>query len=245
MFDLTKPWPLGLNRRNWPIYLAAVVAMIAVLSTIDVAASRGAIAWPDEWRAPFFMITDYGLSDWVLIPSLAILILSALIRLPLKDYWRRVMGEVVLLSGFIFVGVGAPGLITNLFKRLVGRGRPVEFETAGAFAFQPVVNDWTYQSFPSGHSATAMAMAFVVGFLWQRALVPFVVIAIIVGISRVPVGAHYPTDVLAGLVVGMLGTYLVRNMFASRGWLFEKRDDGRIYRKPLTALPKMFQRASV
>ncbi|NMA96762.1 MAG: hypothetical protein GX970_01415, partial [Phyllobacteriaceae bacterium] len=66
MFDLTKPWPLGLNRRNWPIYLAAVVAMIAVLSTIDVAASRGAIAWPDEWRAPFFMITDYGLSDWVL-----------------------------------------------------------------------------------------------------------------------------------------------------------------------------------
>lgn len=244
MFDISKPWPLGLNRRTWPIFLAAVVAIIAVLSTIDVAASRGAIGWPDEWRAPFFMITDYGLSDWVLIPSLAILILSALLRLPLKELWRRAMGEVALLSGFFFVGVGAPGLLTNIAKRLVGRGRPVEFENAGAFSFKPVINDWTYQSFPSGHSATAMALAFVIGFLWPRALMPFVVIAIVVGISRVPVGAHYPTDVFAGLVVGMLGTYLVRNIFASRGWLFEKRDDGRIYRKPLTALPKLFQRAS-
>lgn len=245
MFDLSKPWPLGLTRRSWPIFLVAMLIVLGGLASVDVMLSRGAIAWPEEWRAPFFVITDYGLSDWVLIPSLVVLVLALIVRLPLRDLWRRVMGEIAMFSGFIFIGVGAPGLMTNLMKRLVGRGRPQEYESAGAFSFQHFLNDWTYQSFPSGHSATAVAMAFVIGFLWPRTLGVFLAIGLIVAISRVPVGAHYPTDVFAGVIVGCLGAYLVRNLFARRGWLFEQREDGRIYRKPLVALPKLFQRASV
>lgn len=243
MIDLRKPWPLGLNRRSWPLFLLAIIVILALLASIDVAGSRWSIGWDDAWRAPFFFITDYGLSDWVLIPSLAIFILAALVRLPLRDYWRRVAGEVALLSAFIFVGVGAPGLITNLIKRLVGRGRPTEYESVGAFSFEHLLNDWTFQSFPSGHSATAVALAFVIGFLWPRFFPAFLVLGVVVAISRVPVGMHYPTDVFAGIVVGALGAYLVRNVFAMRGWLFESRSDGLIYRKPLTALGQLGQRA--
>lgn len=243
MFDLQKPWPLGLDRKSWPIFLAAMVAILALLASIDIWASRGAIGWPQDWRAPFFAITDYGLSEWVLIPSLALLLLARLAMFPLKGVPRLVAIQMALVSSFVFLGVGVPGLLTNLLKRLVGRGRPTEFEASGAFSFQNLLNDWTFQSFPSGHSATAVGLAFTIGFLWPRAFVPLLIVGVTVAISRVPVGMHYPTDVFAGCVVGMLGAYLVRNFYARKGWLFRQRPDGRIVRKPLAAFRRLAQRA--
>lgn len=243
MTDLTKPWPLGLDSRRWPLFCLGVVLGVAVLSQVDVWASRGAIGWPDQWRAPFFFITDYGLSDWVLIPSLAVFLVAGASALLLKRLSRLVAIEMAMLSGFIFLGVGVPGLLANLLKRIIGRGRPDEFDNVGAFSFQNIVNDWNFQSFPSGHATTAIAMAFVVGFLWPRLFALFLVIGVVVSMSRVPVGMHYPSDVFGGLIVGMLGAYLIRNLFARRRWLFDIRPDGRIVARPLVAIRRAFQRA--
>ncbi|MBE7731774.1 phosphatase PAP2 family protein [Devosia faecipullorum] len=244
MIDLQKPWPPGLNRSSWPFFITGMVVVLAALASIDIAASRGAIGWPAEWRAPFFFITDYGLSDWILIPSLVLMILLRLAMFPLRGLWREATGEMAMIFAFVFVGVGAPGLVTNVLKRLIGRSRPTEFETSGAFSFQHFFNDWTFQSFPSGHSATAIATAFTIGFLWPRTFLVLLVVGVVVAISRVPVGAHYPTDVFAGMIVGMLGAYLVRNVFARKGWLFEKRTDGKIVRKPLSGLRQLVYRAA-
>lgn len=244
MIDLTKPWPLGLDSRRWPLFCLAVVLGVALLAQIDIWASQSTIAWPDLWRAPFFFITDYGLSDWVLIPSLAIFILALVAGRLLKDLPGLAAREVATLSGFVFLGVGVPGLMANLIKRLIGRGRPTEYDVSGAFSFQNVVNDWSFQSFPSGHTTTAIALAFVIGFLWPRLFLLFLAIGIVVSFSRVPIGMHYPSDVFGGLVVGMLGAYLVRNIFARRGWLFETLPDGRIVARPFSAIPRLFQRAS-
>jgi membrane-associated phospholipid phosphatase len=244
MIDLTKPWPLGLDSRRWPLFCLAVVLGVALLAQIDIWASQSTIAWPDLWRAPFFFITDYGLSDWVLIPSLTIFILALVAGRLLKDLPGLAAREVATLSGFVFLGVGVPGLMANLIKRLIGRGRPTEYDVSGAFSFQNVVNDWSFQSFPSGHTTTAIALAFVIGFLWPRLFMLFLAIGIVVSFSRVPIGMHYPSDVFGGLVVGMLGAYLVRNIFARRGWLFETLPDGRIVARPFSAIPRLFQRAS-
>src|SRR3546814_18608194 len=146
MTDLTKPWPLGLDSRRWPWFCLGVVLGVALLSQIDIWASRGAIGWPDQWRAPFFFITDYGLSDWVLIPSLAVFILALPAALLLRHLARLVAIEITLLSGFIFLGVGVPGLIANLLKPLLGSSRPSEFEVSGAFSFQHFFNGWPFQS---------------------------------------------------------------------------------------------------
>lgn len=243
MFDLQKPWPLGLDRKSWPLFLVAMLAVLGVLASVDVVASRGAIGWPEQWRAPFFFITDYGLSDWVLIPSLVLLLLLRLAMFPMRGVWRRATGELAMLAAFIFLGVGVPGLLTNLLKRVVGRGRPTEFEAVGAFSFQNVFNDWTFQSFPSGHSATAVATAFTVGFLCPPLFPILLVVGIVVAVSRVPVGMHYPTDVFAGIVVGMLGAYLVRNFFARKGWLFTQLPDGRMVLKPFAGLRELTHRA--
>src|SRR6218665_233773 len=140
MIDLTKPWPLGLDSRRWPWFCLGVVLGVALLSQIDVWASRGAIGWPAQWRAPFFFITDYALSDWVLIPSLAVFVGGVGALLLPRRLRRLVAAETAMLSGFIFLGVGLPGLMANLLKRLIGRGRPDEFDAVGAFGFQNIFN---------------------------------------------------------------------------------------------------------
>ncbi len=236
MFDLTKKWPLGLDTHRWPWFVGFVVVVLAILSQVDVWASQGSIGWPDAWREPFFLITDYGRSEWILFPTLLVTLVALVARQFLGRLQRLVAGEIALVSAFIFLGVAAPGLLSNLIKRAVGRSRPIEFDAHGAFAFEPVLNDWMYQSFPSGHTTTAIALAFVIGFLWPRLFGWLLALGIIVGISRVPVGMHYPTDVFAGFITGMLGAYGVRNYFASRGWLFRRRADGHIVRRRLSAL---------
>lgn len=245
MVDLSKRWPLGLDRRNWPDYLAFFVLALFILLFFDVYFSRSAISWSVEWRQPFQFVTHFGLSDWVLIPSAIVFVVSfATYRLWRRtSRWRRALYELSLLSGFVFAAVAGTGLATNLLKRLFGRGRPTVFEEYGAFDFQHIFNDWTFQSFPSGHSTTAMATAIVVGFVAPRFFRLFLVIALTTGFSRIVVGDHYPTDVLAGFAVGGLGTYVVRNLFARRRWLFKPMPDGRVRFRGVPALRRLVHKA--
>ncbi|MGB4065287.1 MAG: phosphatase PAP2 family protein [Azonexus sp.] len=77
----------------------------------------------------------------------------------------------------------------------------------------------TAHSFPSGH--TVSAFSFVVAWLallgWRRAL-PIVVIAVLAGFSRIAVGAHWPVDVLAGGLVGLIGGWLGLRLTRSFRW---------------------------
>lgn len=246
MIDLSKRWPLGLNRRTWWRFALVVVALLAAVVWFDPWFSRTAQAWPRPVNDFFAVITDYGLSDWVLIPSLVLMIATGVLAFLIRKRGPHLaLLEMTQLYAFIFIGVGLPGLMTNLVKRAIGRGRPHLLEEVGHLNFENVFNDWTYQSFPSGHTTTAVALAFVVGFLSRRWLLPLLIVAAVVGVSRVAVGAHYPTDVLGGLVVGTLGAYAVRNFFAARGWLFESRPDGSIGLRGFAATRRLIRSRKV
>ena len=48
--------------------------------------------------------------------------------------------------------------------------------------------------------------------------------------------------VLGGILVGTFGAYAVRNLFAARGWLFERQQDGTVTPRPLTGLREVLRR---
>jgi undecaprenyl-diphosphatase len=64
-------------------------------------------------------------------------------------------------------------------------------------------------SFPSGHAATSFACATVLSAFVPRLRVPFFVLATLIALSRVYNGLHYPTDVLAGALLGVLTALLL------------------------------------
>ncbi|MFQ5480688.1 MAG: phosphatase PAP2 family protein [Thermodesulfobacteriota bacterium] len=68
-----------------------------------------------------------------------------------------------------------------------------------------------FNSFPSGHTATAFAMAAVLGKNYPRLRVPLYLTAILIGLSRIVLGSHYASDVTGGAVLGLaIGWLLVK-----------------------------------
>ena len=239
MTDLSKPWPFGLGEKRWWMAVAGVVALLAVALVVDRQFSLFAQGWPEAIRTVIAQFTPYGESGWILWPSAALYVLTAVVAVFVRwKLMRTMLWQFAALYAFIFVGVGAPSLFTTVAKRIVGRGRPVHFDQTGLFGFRWNLWDWTYQSFPSGHSTTAFALAAVLGFLSERWFYPALLLAGMIGLSRITLGVHYPSDVLVGAVVGLLGAYAVRLAFADRGWMFVRAPDGRIAARPLSSLKR-------
>jgi undecaprenyl-diphosphatase len=64
-------------------------------------------------------------------------------------------------------------------------------------------------SFPSGHSAGAFALAMTLYFYNKKIGIPALIFAALIGISRIFVGAHWPSDVAAGIIIGIGVAYAV------------------------------------
>jgi len=99
-------------------------------------------------------------------------------------------------------------LVVQLIKRTVGRPRPSRGTTCATLVAEP-----DKFSFPSGHAAAAMSVAFAYGAVFPHLALPLVVLATFVGASRVCLGVHYPGDVLAGQAIALATGWAV---FAAR-----------------------------
>lgn len=93
-------------------------------------------------------------------------------------------------------------LVVNLcIKPLAARTRPYELIEG----LQILVSRPHDFSFPSGHSANSLTCAWTIFRLAPRKYgVPALVLAVLIALSRLYVGVHYPTDVLAGAAIGVL-----------------------------------------
>ncbi len=241
MVDLTRRWPLGLGEKRWWRALVAMLAILALAVAFDHPLMVWAQRWPESVRGAFEQLTRYGESDWILIPSAALFLLTAAIALFVRwKLMRTLLWQFAALYGFIFAGVGLPSLVATLAKRAIGRGRPMHFDQYGNLSFGPNWGDWTFQSFPSGHATTAFALATVIGFVSPRWFYPALVLAAGIGISRVALGVHYTSDVVGGAILGLLGAYLVRLIFAGRRWMFEMTPARTIRTRAMSSLRRYF-----
>jgi undecaprenyl-diphosphatase len=199
---------------------------------IDGTAFRTAKQAP-RWLIDIFeFVTKSGLSGWFLSPLGVALLGLALITLPtLPRISQLVLAAISVRVGFLFLAIAVPGLAVSILKRIIGRGRPV---VAGddPFAFQFFLWRVEYASFPSGHATTAFAAAVAFGALWPQLRPLLWSYAVAVALSRIVVGAHHPSDVVAGAIAGAVGALLVRDWMAARKLGFIIRTDGTVVPMP-------------
>jgi membrane-associated phospholipid phosphatase len=116
------------------------------------------------------------------------------------------------------------GLLAQLLKRMILMPRPEAFFNKIAYS-DIIMNQGNinlFHSFPSGHTTTAFAMATVLSYYYRSTTlqIVFFLLAIIAGFSRIFLGQHFLTDVLAGIVLGT-GISLWTMLFI-RKWHFVK-----------------------
>jgi undecaprenyl-diphosphatase len=120
---------------------------------------------------------------------------------------------------FVALAIGGSAAIVNLIKALVGRARPTEF----------VLTGFSGKSFPSGHSAAAAVcygtVALLLTLRWSpqhraAAYGAAVAVAVAVACSRVLLGVHWVSDVVAGLAIGWSWLALCSIAFGGRSLRF-------------------------
>jgi membrane-associated phospholipid phosphatase len=117
--------------------------------------------------------------------------------------WR---GRKTAVAGLAAMAVAQ--LVSNgVCKQLADRPRPPkEWIPHGEVDDRP-----DSSSFPSGHTAAAVAFSVAVAPSWPLAGVVCAVPAAVVAVERVQSGAHYPSDVAAGAAIGMASAWLTRH----------------------------------
>lgn len=147
-----------------------------------------------DWLDPlFWLISCSALGEYIFLIG----VLAFLVK-PLRPYVLPTLLSA-LLSGSI---------LCQLLKHLIPRDRPSQLP------FAHPQEPFLYNSFPSGHTSAAFGVAVMLCFLnpygssrWvgQAAIVW----AVLVGVSRIYRGVHWPSDTLGGLCCGLLGASLV------------------------------------
>jgi undecaprenyl-diphosphatase len=144
----------------------------------------------NDLLSPLRAITELGSTTAVT----AIAVLTLLVGILIGPWLHGVAGAVT---------IGLASLANQTLKAIIARARPDLLD--------PIVEERGF-SFPSGHSALGMAAWGILGVLVMRSRLPLAVrraivallavVVFLIGLSRVWLGVHYPTDVLAGWTAG-------------------------------------------
>lgn len=175
-------------------YLILLIACFLVkifFSRQDIYFSVNGLYTPfADFIAPY--ITDIG-------DGITILVLSA--SWALVNYRKAFL----LLTSYLLTALAA-----QLIKHVVNAPRPkLYFSTLlSRIHFVKGVEVFTVQSFPSGHTVTAFSAAVVITYCCKNKYwaIPLLLIAILVGYSRMYLSEHFFEDVIAGSVIGVLVT---------------------------------------
>lgn len=126
--------------------------------------------------------------------------------------WFKDAGQEMFLS-LIF-----STLFVQLLKRVFNRNRPYwilkNLNTYGI--------DLKDYSFPSGHTTAAFTMVTTLSLNFPTWSILFVIMALLIAVSRIYLAVHYPTDVVAGILVGVSTSFFVHIYVFNplMGWIF-------------------------
>jgi undecaprenyl-diphosphatase len=156
---------------------------------------RGALTWTHDRPLPY-LFDQLMLAMPYLGTNLTMLPLMILVGIVL---WRKYHQRLIAVQ-LLVVSVGSLSL-NPAMKYLLGRPRPELFPLRGM---------WTWASYPSGHLILTTALYFTVSMMlhlrlgWRWPYIASVVVIVLTAYSRVYLSVHWPTDLIGGLLIGVV-----------------------------------------
>lgn len=220
---------------KWQIANIVVVAIFAVALTA-VLYDPWVVQWrmnlPTSIRSLLTDFTDVGKSHWMLVGSGLYFIVALFCNITRLARSHRARRAVRAWAAFyVFACVAVSGIIVDIFKYGFGRARPRHFEEYGASAFDPLTTEASWTSFPSGHATSAASLAVALSLLFPRFAGGFICMGLIAPVTRLAAGAHYPSDVLGGCLLGAFLSWVLARSFAARRLVFGFDSSGRLIRR--------------
>jgi undecaprenyl-diphosphatase len=172
---------------NLPLMIGLVVAC-AVLMVLE---RRGlpttlALSFKGDIKRESRWLAQYGQFACTAVAALLVWQIDA----------RHPRGAILLVAAVL-----ATSLVTTIVKRLVSRVRPGR-ENAGKFLGPSLKHANYKESFPSSHSACAVALSVALAGLYPQAAITFWALGLICALLRYLMDAHWPSDVLGGIAFG-------------------------------------------
>ena len=150
----------------------------------------------------------WWLFDWLgifLASYLAYLLVIGIILFGLKrENWRD---KIYFFSWAILAAILSRGILTEIIRFFFPRSRPFV-----SLNIESLINYGTTPSFPSGHAAAFFALALVIFYFSKKWGWRFFIAAALMGLARIFIGVHWPTDILLGAVVGLLSAFLIKKL---------------------------------
>jgi lipid A 4'-phosphatase len=182
--------------------LGLLAVLLLSMAFIDRPVARFFHDSDPSLRAVFQFITQFGLSKGYLVASAVLFAAFRLAAFAARDQLQARFALWARRALFLFVAVASSGLVADLVKLIFGRARPKLLFADGFYGFTWGAGQADYWSFPSGHAATAAALAVALYLLWPRGRALYLVAALLVAASRIIITAHYVSDVLMGAAIG-------------------------------------------
>lgn len=157
---------------------------------------------------------------WLAVGIVVWLVTAILLSPKLRAGARSWFVKLHSWATLVLTSIVVASVPVEIGKLAVGRARPFLLDDVGAAYFSPFKGQFLYESFPSGHSMMAGIMMVSLWIFLPRWRILTVLVCILFGISRLAAGAHYPTDVVAGLTIGFVVTWWVARYMATRNIIF-------------------------
>src|SRR3989344_2463971 len=153
------------------------------------------------WIDTVIIFKSQFLGWWILV-GIALIVFFQRKNISLIPANRRMVVEA------LFAGILSRLVFTEIIRFFYNRPRPFEVLEN----INQLVMHSSCGSFPSGHAAFFFAIASSVFFFHRVWGIIFFGTALYMGIGRIEVGVHWPTDILGGMVVGIFSAWLIHKI---------------------------------